>query len=60
MTTRIEADLQDSEARTVTGVRGARSKSFSRKFANAAAMDRWLDADDQAGDVEVYSIERRG
>lgn len=53
---KTEANLQDHEARRVTGVKGVNSKRFERRFPNAAAQDRWLDANE--GDVEVYSIER--
>lgn len=56
MTTKTEAGLQPNEPRTVTGVKGIKSKDFRRTFRNEAAMERWLTANE--GDVEVHSIER--
>lgn len=55
---RTESNLQDHEPRIVSGVRGVKSKSFSKKFANQAAMEKWLDRDDVSGDVEIYQVER--
>lgn len=53
---KIETNLQDSEPRTVYGVKGLKSRPLAKRFPNAATMDRWLDANER--DVTVYSIER--
>ena len=53
---KIEANLQDNEARIVYGVRGVKSTSFSKKFQNAAKMEAWLD--DQEGAIEIFEISR--
>lgn len=53
----FEQGLKENEPRIVTGVKGMQNKSFSKRFANAAAMERWLESDD-AGDYEVYQIKR--
>lgn len=53
---KIEANLQPNEARIVSGVKGAKSKSFTKKFANEAAQDRWLDAN--GDDCSIFEIAR--
>ncbi|HXJ63316.1 MAG TPA: hypothetical protein VNN79_06140 [Actinomycetota bacterium] len=53
---RIEIDLQDDEARKISGLRGVKSKSFTKKFSNAAAMNRWLE--ENGDDCEIIQIER--
>jgi len=52
---RFEANLQDDEPRTLYGVKGMASKSFSKKFRNAAAMEKWLDAN---AEIEIIEISR--
>jgi hypothetical protein len=54
---RIESDLRDEEPRVIRGVRGAKSRPFSRRFKNAAEMERWFDSE-AASDVTIDSIER--
>lgn len=54
---RMEADLQDYEARMVRDVRGLNSKYFTKQFANQRAMERWLESE-TADDYEVYEIIR--
>jgi len=55
--TRVESGLKDNEPRVVTGLRGTKSRPFSKRFANAAAMERWMDSD-EAGDVDIQEIKR--
>ena len=52
-----ERGLQDHEPRIVSGVKGMKSKSFSKKFPHAKAMEKWMDSDDY-GNHEVHRIER--
>jgi hypothetical protein len=52
---RIEADLQDNEARKVYG-QGTSGRPFTRKFRNAASMNSWLEGD--GADLQIFSIER--
>jgi hypothetical protein len=52
-----ERDLKDDEPRIVSGVRGMQSKSFSKRFSNQAAMERWMSSP-EAGDYEVQRVER--
>lgn len=54
---RTELDLQDTDARIISGVRGAKSKPFSKKFPNAAAMERWFESE-AAGDCEMYEVRK--
>lgn len=56
MTTKTERDLNDGDKRIVHGVKGVKSTYFTRTFANAKAMDKWLDENE--GNVEVYTIEK--
>lgn len=55
--TAYEADLEDHEPRIVSGVKGLKSKPFSKKFKNAEHMEKWFDSD-AAGDHEVHHIAR--
>jgi hypothetical protein len=52
-----ERGLEDHEPRIVSGVKGMKSTSFSKKFPHAKAMDKWMDSDDY-GDHEVHRIEK--
>jgi hypothetical protein len=52
-----ERGLQDHEPRIVSGVKGMNSKSFSKKFPHAKAMEKWMDSDDY-GNHEVHRIEK--
>jgi hypothetical protein len=52
-----ERGLQDHEPRIVSGVKGMKSKPFSKKFPHAKAMDKWMDSDDY-GNHEVHRIEK--
>lgn len=54
----FEQGLEDNEPRIVSGVKGMQNKQFSKRFPNAAAMERWLESDDVKGDVDVYQIKR--
>jgi hypothetical protein len=54
---KTEAGLKDNEPRKVSGVKGAKSTPFTKKFKNSAAMDKWMDSD-EAGDYTVDTIER--
>jgi hypothetical protein len=60
MSTAFERDLQDNEPREVIGVKGLKSKPFRKTFKNQAAMERWFESDDVAGNVEVHYIQRKG
>lgn len=55
--TAYEKDLEDHEPRIVSGVKGMKSRPFSKKFKNADHMEKWLDSD-VAGDHEVHYISR--
>lgn len=52
-----ERGLQDHEPRIVSGVKGMKSKPFSKKFPHQKAMEKWMDSDDY-GNHEVHRIER--
>lgn len=54
----FESGLKDDEPRIVEGVKGMQSKRFSKRFPNAAAMERWLDGEGGDGDYEVQTIKR--
>lgn len=53
----VEKDLKDDEPRRVIGVKGAKSRPFSKKFRNQAHMEKWFDSD-EAGNHEVHYIQR--
>lgn len=54
---KIERDIADTDRVIVHGVRTVRSKPFTRKFRNLAAVDRWSNS--EAGeDYEIIQIER--
>ena len=53
----VESNLADNEARIVSGTKGVYGKSFSKKFKNQEAMEKWMDSE-AASDCEVYCIER--
>lgn len=55
--TAVEKGLEDHEPRIVSGVKGAKSKSFSKKFRNQAHMEKWMDSDDY-GNHEVHHISK--
>jgi hypothetical protein len=52
-----ERGLQDHEPRIVSGVKGMKSKPFSKKFPHAKSMEKWMDSDDY-GNHEVHRIEK--
>ena len=52
-----ERGLQDHEPRIVSGGKGMKSNSFSKKFPHQKAMEKWMDSDDY-GNHEVHRIER--
>ncbi len=54
MTTKYQVGLNDDEPRMVSGVKGAKSRSFLRRFSNAAAMNKWIEKQD--GDIEIYEV----
>lgn len=55
---RIEATLRPEDARTVSGVRGAKSRAFAKTFRNEAAQEAWLEKNGE--DVTVYEIAGTG
>jgi hypothetical protein len=55
-----EADLDDNEPRIVSGVYGAKSKEFRKKFANQRAQDRFFDHPDREGNFEIHYVQRAG
>ena len=52
----IEKNLEDHHPRIVSGVKGVKSTSFTKKFANHKAMEKWMDSDD--GTHEIHRIEK--
>ena len=54
---RYEANLQDHEPVVVTGVKGARSRDFTKRFRSLTAAMRWLESD-AAGDCTIYEVAR--
>jgi len=56
--TAYEKDLNDHEPRKVTGIYGANSKPFSKKFRNAAAMNKFFDHPDNDGNYDVHRVEK--
>lgn len=55
--TSYEKGLQDHEPRVVSGVKGAKSKPFTKKFPHQKAMEKWMDSDDYSNH-DVHRIER--
>lgn len=53
---RVEQGLEDHHPRQVFGVRGAKSKPFSKKFKNQAHMEKWMDA--EGDNHDIHSIEK--
>lgn len=53
-----EADLDDNEPRIVSGVYGAKSKEFRKKFANQQAQDRFFDHPDREGNFEIHYVQK--
>ena len=53
----FERDLKDHEPRVVSGVKGMKSKPFSKRFRNQAHQNKWIDSDDY-GNHEVHYVER--
>lgn len=56
--TAYERDLDDNEARIVSGVYGMKSKQFRKKFANQAAQDRFFDHPDREGNYDIQCVEK--
>ena len=54
---KIEKDLEDHEPRIVSGVKGMKSRPFSKKFRNQTHMEKWIDSDDY-GNHEIHTIQR--
>ncbi len=54
----FEKDLEDNEPRIVTGVYGAKSKEFRKKFANQRAQDRFFDHPDNEGNYEIQQVKK--
>ena len=52
-----ERGLEDDEPRVVSGVKGAKSKPFKKRFPNQRAMVRWMESP-EAEDFEVQYVER--
>jgi hypothetical protein len=52
-----ERGLEDNQPRVVEGVQGVKSKPFSKRFPNAAAMERWMDSEEY-GDYTVHVIKK--
>lgn len=55
--TSYERDLEDHHPRKVSGVKGMKSKPFTKKFPHQKAMEKWMDSDDY-GNHSVHRIER--
>ena len=55
--TSYERDLKSHEPRIVSGVKGMKSKPFSKKFRDQPHMEKWMDSEDY-GDHEVHHIGR--
>jgi len=53
-----EADLDDNEPRIVSGVYGAKSKEFRKKFRNQRAQDRFFDHPDREGNFEIHYVQK--
>jgi hypothetical protein len=56
--TAYEKDLADHEPRKVSGVYGAKSKSFNKKFKNQAAQDKFFDHPDNEGNYEIHYVSK--
>jgi hypothetical protein len=50
-----EADLDPNKKIVVQGVKGMKSTSFTKKFRNMKAFDKWADSD-AAGDFEIQYV----
>ena len=50
-----DRNLDPNKPIIVSGVRGANSRSFKKKFRNAAAYDKWSDSP-EADDYEIRSV----
>lgn len=50
-----EKDLDPKKKIVVKGVKGMKSKPFTKKFKNMGAFDKWMDTD-EAGDYEVHQV----
>ena len=55
--TRVEHGLEDHHPRIVSGVKGMKSKPFSKKFKNQEHMEKWMDSEDY-GNHDVHQIEK--
>ena len=55
--TAYDADLKDNDPVKVSGVKGAKSKEFTKKFKNMAAYAKWSESED-ATDYEVTHVEK--
>jgi hypothetical protein len=49
--------VQDNEPVVVMGVRGMKSKTFTKRFRSLTAAMRWLESD-AAGDCTIYEVAR--
>jgi hypothetical protein len=50
-----EKDLDPKKKIVVKGVKGMKSKPFTKKFRNMDAFDKWQDTD-EAGDYEIHQV----
>lgn len=53
--TAYDSKLDSKKKVTVTGVMGAKSKSFKKSFPNMKAFEKWSDSE-EAGDYEVHHV----
>jgi hypothetical protein len=56
--TAYEDDLEDTEPRKVTGVRGPKSTPFTKKFNNLKAMNKFFDHPDNEGNYEIHYVSK--
>jgi hypothetical protein len=54
---RYEANLTDTDRIVVSGVRGLKSRPFTKRFRTLAAFASWCDTE-AAADYEVHSVVR--
>lgn len=54
--TSYAADLNETRPVRISGVKGAKSRPFSKTFRSYAAYCRWSETD-AAGDFEVHIVE---
>lgn len=57
--TAYERDLDPNKPIVIKGVKGMNSRSFTKKFRNMKAFDKWADSD-AAGDFEIHQVMNEG